>query len=401
MSFIDEAAREINVKVVWYSSVPGQAAALVRYVGDRTRPDLKRQRALSIGDGSIVTHLQFVPAGLGTLRGFSTRFHLYAIECEGAHIETPDARVLLFRGVDGCVFVGGPGECEALARVDAVLAAFPYSDVPVVLARDGAKADAIARGAALGFPAEDCSSCDGTGAFEALKAIAKKMLGALAGNAVTSRPTPAPDTLPLDVAAATSPENTLQAAQAGLDEWQRALHAKAIWIVGYEEGRFTPGDVPPDLPKHTVHVLRPTSSDGRAVITNGFSRTPAGGQRIELRCDVARYDVRIAVTLSFLGRVWFTEQRGEARPWLPFDLVTTAYPPIFGLSHFLLLPGGRVHVDGEIVELLRVVPISKEEHPRVGAHVGEARGAWLSAQPETDRWAFADTGGISPFACST
>ena len=111
MSFIDEAAREINVKLVWYSASPGAAATLVRHVAERARADLKRMEVVDAGDGSAVTLFQFLPAGLG-IRGYTTRFHLYAIESSGRPFESDNERYLLFRGADACLFVGGPDEAR-------------------------------------------------------------------------------------------------------------------------------------------------------------------------------------------------------------------------------------------------------------------------------------------------
>jgi hypothetical protein len=276
MSFIDEAAREINVKVVWYSASPSTAAALVRYVGERTRPDLKRMQVLD-GGGSSVTHLQFVPAGLGTIRGFATRFHLYAVESAAGSIEGDEARLLLFRGADACVFVGGPDQAHALARVDAIFAAQGYSNVPIVYAVERAGGvDAVTRGRGLGFPDGDSFEIDpqsGVGVFDALKAIARKVLLALAGREGASRPTPAPGTRPTAITqGALRAAPTLEETQQGLDAWQRAYHAKAIWVLGLEHTRLTPTDVPEGYPAHTIHVIRPAASDGFALMSNGFSR---------------------------------------------------------------------------------------------------------------------------------
>jgi hypothetical protein len=388
MSFIDEAAREINVKIVWYSAAPGTAAALVRHVGDRTRPDLKRQEALAIDGGMVVTHLQFVPAGLGAIRGFSVRFHLYAIEAPAGRIETADARFLVFRGADACVFIGGPDEAAALARVDAVFASQGYSDIPIVcLAESGGGAD-------LGFPASDVFALDansGAGIFDGFKAIAKKLLATLAGRPPASRPTPPPGTATVPPPAVERVAMTLEETQAGLDEWQRAYHAKAIWVVGYEQTRLTPSDIPPGAPPHIVHVIRPTSSDGFAVMTNGFSReAPApGAERLELRADTSRHGWQIAQALSLLGRLAIAQARAGRAPWLAFDLVTTAEEPLFGIKHFVLMPGGSVRVNEQPVTILRAAPITPEEHHEVSGKItGDARAGWLAARGATmlDRW---------------
>lgn len=390
MAFIDEAAREINVKVVWYSASPMTAAGLVRFVSDRTRADLKRVQELDIGGGSTVTLLQFVPAALGTLRGYATRFHFYAIETQEGGLESDAACLLLFKGADACVFVGGANEAKALARVDGALAANGCVDVVSAFAVEAGGAGAVAdRGRALGFPDADCFAVDpasGTGVFDVVKAVAKKLLGSLAGHDIGGRPTPAPHTLPLAV----TPDPTARALaelQEGLDAWQCGVHEKVVWVLGYEETRITPSDVPDGYPPHTVHVIRATSSDGFTLVTNGFSRQP--GERVELRADTLRHGWQIAMALSFLGRVRQRQLWDGGPPWRPFDLVTTSEAPIFGMQHFVLLPGGSVHVGDELVLILRVAPITPAEHAQLsGKVVGDQVSAWLSASttPLLDRW---------------
>ena len=90
-----------------------------------------------------------------------------------------------------CAFVGGAREAEALARLDAQLAAKGYRNVPIVYAAE--TNDAIPRGRTLGFPAEDAVAvhiASGAGALDAFKILAKKLLGLLNGQPVTSRQTP-------------------------------------------------------------------------------------------------------------------------------------------------------------------------------------------------------------------
>jgi mutual gliding-motility protein MglA len=204
MAYVDEAAREINVKLVWYSAVPSHATTLLRQVAARTRPDLRQERTLALGGGATVTQLQILPVSTNTLRGYKTRLHLYAIACEGDAVEVDDARRLLFKGADGCVFVAGPGEGEALGRLDAALAAQGYERVSIVCALDGVfTAEATARAVALGFPDRDVLPVDvptGVGVIEVLKAITRKILRLLANASQpdAGRPTPPPGTQPFD-----------------------------------------------------------------------------------------------------------------------------------------------------------------------------------------------------------
>ena len=250
------------MKVVFYSAAPRTAAAIVRLIGARTQPALKHEQTMPLEGGFSVATVQFTPAHGVELRGYRTRFHLYAIDSLAGAAETDDMRLLIFRGADACCFIGGGGgeENAALARLDAVLAAQGYRDLPIVYGSE--TSDAAARGRALGFPAGDVFTLDattGAGVFEAFKLLAKKILNALAGRAVASRQTPAPGTRPLAIDPnAPRMAKTLEETWAGLDDWQRAYHERAIWVLGLEVSRWTPDDLPANLPAHSVHVIHDT-----------------------------------------------------------------------------------------------------------------------------------------------
>jgi mutual gliding-motility protein MglA len=390
MSFIDEAAREINVKIVWYSAGARTAAALVRYIERQTSPDARRRQVLDVGDATV-TVLQWAPPTLGKIRGFTVRFHLYAVEPWDGADDTVAVRALVFRGADACVFIGGPDEAQALARVDGILATHGYARVPIVYGLEGAgEAEIAGRASALAFPAADAFAIDaiaGTGVFQVFKAIARKVLESLAGRPVSSRPTPAPGTAPVELPPAQRAAPTLVEMHEGLDAWQRAYHEKAVWVVGLEDTRVTPNDAPDGYPAHVVHVVVPHASDGFAVMSNGFSRDPR--ERIELRADTSRYGRQIAMIVSFLGRIWFHGLGHGGARWKPYDLVTTAEAPIFGMKHFVLMPGGDVRVSDDTVTLFRVVPVTPAERSELVTIAGTERvAAWLDARRAglLDRW---------------
>src|SRR5689334_5163691 len=78
-SFINYSAREINVKVVYYGPESVGLAENLQYVYDRTAPDAKGKLISLATETDRTLFFDFLPKNLGTIRGFSVRFHLYTV----------------------------------------------------------------------------------------------------------------------------------------------------------------------------------------------------------------------------------------------------------------------------------------------------------------------------------
>lgn len=100
MAFIDYQARTIEAKVVYFGPEGSGKTSHLAYLFERAgTPDAKR--ILLASDPGAKTY-DYLPVNLGSIRGFSTKFHLYTVP-GGA--DSFAARGALLERVDGIVFV--------------------------------------------------------------------------------------------------------------------------------------------------------------------------------------------------------------------------------------------------------------------------------------------------------
>jgi hypothetical protein len=130
----------------------------------------------------------FLPLDLGTIRGFSTRFHLYTVP---GQVFYDASRKLILKGVDGVVFVSDSQEERMEANIESIrnlganlkdhgfdLAELPYAlqfnkrDLPTAVG-----VDQMYR--MLNFkrePTFEAVATTGHGVFDTLKSVAKQIL---------------------------------------------------------------------------------------------------------------------------------------------------------------------------------------------------------------------------------
>jgi len=102
MVFINYAAREINVKIVYYGPGLGGKTTNLQYIYERTSPD-QRGKLISLATETERTlFFDFLPLDLGTVKGFRIRFHLYTVP---GQVFYDASRKLILKGADGVVFV--------------------------------------------------------------------------------------------------------------------------------------------------------------------------------------------------------------------------------------------------------------------------------------------------------
>lgn len=186
-SFINYAAKEINIKIVYVGPNAAANVATLRYFHDRVAPEARGKLVeLATNDGKVI-FFDFAPKKLGTIRGFKIRFHLYTIDGPNA----PATRRLLLKGADGAVFVADARPSASRANNSATKNfasdlshhGVDIGTFPVVVQLDafGAKntvdADAFRRSTSLGSRSiVVADSAKGRGTFDALKAIGKLTL---------------------------------------------------------------------------------------------------------------------------------------------------------------------------------------------------------------------------------
>jgi signal recognition particle receptor subunit beta len=188
MSFINYAAREINVKIVYYGPGLCGKTTNLQYIYEKSNPQQKGKLISLATETDRTLFFDFLPLDLGSVRGFKTRFHLYTVP---GQVFYDASRKLILKGVDGVVFVADSQEARMDANVESLrnlddnlrengfeLKTIPYvlqlnkRDLPTAVAVD----DMYRQLNFKGEPTFEAVATQGMGVFETLKAIAKQVL---------------------------------------------------------------------------------------------------------------------------------------------------------------------------------------------------------------------------------
>ena len=197
MSFINYAARELNLKIVYYGPGLSGKTTNIKYVFSRSAPD-RRGALLQLETESDRTlFFDFLPLTVGKSGGLSVRFHLYSVP---GQIFYAAARRLVMRGADAVVFVADSqaarfeANLESLENMradiaehhlEAVTCALQYNkrDSPTALPIEALRA-ALNPG---GLPEWEAVASAGTGVFDTLRGVSKLVMTALREQQVASR----------------------------------------------------------------------------------------------------------------------------------------------------------------------------------------------------------------------
>lgn len=188
MSFINYAAREINVKIVFYGPGLCGKTTNLQYIFEKSAPQQKGKLISLATETDRTLFFDFLPLDLGAVRGFKTRFHLYTVP---GQVFYDASRKLILKGVDGVVFVADSQEArmdaneESLRNLEDNLMenGFDLKSIPYVLQfnkRDLPSAVLVDDMYRLlnfkGEPTFEAVATKGIGVFETLKAVAKQVL---------------------------------------------------------------------------------------------------------------------------------------------------------------------------------------------------------------------------------
>jgi signal recognition particle receptor subunit beta len=197
VSLVNFTTREITCKIVYYGPGRSGKTASLQYIFGRVPQD-RRGRMVSLATETERTlFFDFLPLDLGSISGFTTRFHLYTVPGQLYYDST---RKLVLQGADGVVFVADSQvrqldeNIESLQGLQANLVAmgsdmrsmpmvFQYNkqDLPSELILTPTELDD-----ALNFWALASHSSDalrGVGVFETLRAISERVLRKLSEEA--------------------------------------------------------------------------------------------------------------------------------------------------------------------------------------------------------------------------
>ncbi len=188
MTFINYAAKEINCKIVYYGPGLGGKTTNLQYIYNKTAPDRKGKMISLATEADRTLFFDFLPLDLGSIRGFTTRFHLYTVP---GQVFYDASRKLILKGVDGVVFVADSQRERMEANVESIRNlesnlrdhGFELKELPMALQfnkRDLPNAmpvDEMYR--MLNYkrePTFEAVALKGVGVFDTLKSVAKQIL---------------------------------------------------------------------------------------------------------------------------------------------------------------------------------------------------------------------------------
>ncbi|MCB1032619.1 MAG: GTPase domain-containing protein [Acidobacteria bacterium] len=188
MAFINYASKEINCKIVYYGPGLGGKTTNLQFIYNKTSPEARGKMISLATEADRTLFFDFLPLDLGTIRGFTTRFHLYTVP---GQVFYDASRKLILKGVDGVVFVADSQEERMEANIESIrnleenleengfdLKTIPYAlqfnkrDLPNVL-----PVDEMYR--VLNYkrePTFEGIATSGKGVFDTLKSVAKQIL---------------------------------------------------------------------------------------------------------------------------------------------------------------------------------------------------------------------------------
>ncbi len=188
MTFINYAAKEINCKIVYYGPGLGGKTTNLQYIYSKTSPDAKGKMISLATETDRTLFFDFLPLDLGTIRGFTTRFHLYTVP---GQVFYDASRKLILKGADGVIFVADSQKERMESNIESIrnleanlkqhgldLATLPYAlqfnkrDLPNAL-----PTDELYR--VLNYkrePTFEAVAPNGKGVFDTLKSVAKQIL---------------------------------------------------------------------------------------------------------------------------------------------------------------------------------------------------------------------------------
>jgi mutual gliding-motility protein MglA len=188
MTFINYASKEINCKIVYYGPGLCGKTTNLQFIYNKTAPESKGKMISLATEADRTLFFDFLPLDLGSIRGFTTRFHLYTVP---GQVFYDASRKLILKGVDGVIFVADSQEermeanIESIRNLEANLKehGFDLTTIPYALQfnkRDLGNvvpADEMYR--MLNYkrePTFEAVATTGVGVFDTLKSVAKQIL---------------------------------------------------------------------------------------------------------------------------------------------------------------------------------------------------------------------------------
>lgn len=193
MAFINQEAREIHCKLVYYGPSLGGKTTNVQWVYNRTTGQGETQMQAFNANPERTLFFDFLPMDVGEIRGLKTRFHLYTVP---GQVVYDSSRKLIMKGLDGVVFVADSQiermeeNLEALRNLEKNLDQQGYDirRIPLVIQynkRDLPNVTPLAEMRAalnrVNAPDFEAVASTGKGVMETLRTISKTIVTTLKG----------------------------------------------------------------------------------------------------------------------------------------------------------------------------------------------------------------------------
>jgi hypothetical protein len=102
MAIINLKKREVECKIVYYGPGRGGKTSNLQYIFEKSRRLMTDEMVSIKTKGDLTLFFDFVPMGLGKIKGCDVRVQLYTVP---GQVKYSSTRKLVLKGVDGLVFV--------------------------------------------------------------------------------------------------------------------------------------------------------------------------------------------------------------------------------------------------------------------------------------------------------
>jgi len=102
MAVINLKKREVECKIVYYGPGRGGKTSNLQYIFKNSRPLMNDEMVSIKTKGDLTLFFDFVPMGVGKIKGCEVRVQLYTVP---GQVKYSSTRKLVLKGVDGLVFV--------------------------------------------------------------------------------------------------------------------------------------------------------------------------------------------------------------------------------------------------------------------------------------------------------
>lgn len=196
MAFINQEAKEIHCKVVYYGPSLGGKTTNIQWVYQKTAGNDQSELMDFNANPERTLFFDFLPMNVGEIRGLKTRFHLYTVP---GQVVYDASRRLILKGLDGVIFVADSQiermdeNIEAMKNLEINLdkQGYDIKSVPLVIQynkRDLPNVASLAelRAALNKYNAPDfeATASIGRGVFETLQTVSKTIVTVLKGGEV-------------------------------------------------------------------------------------------------------------------------------------------------------------------------------------------------------------------------